>query len=340
MSGPVSPSIKELAPVILAEIKKARSVLLHCHPKPDPDSVGSVLATKLAIEQLGKKATVIKGDSDIPQEFMHFPGAKDIVGKHFFELDLADYDLFICEDSSSPQMVSRQGSLGAPMPIRTVIIDHHRSSERFGHINLVVQDYPATSQILFDLFTEWGIEITPEIASNLFVGIYSDTGGMKYMDVDAHTYEIMAGLVRIGARPFHMLDPLENSNTPATLAYQAAAMNNIETFLGGKLAITSVPYGTLVEKNITESDMNSIQLSAMLRRVIGWDVDVGMVEMKPSEIKLGFRTRNQDKYDVSRLAVAFGGGGHKAAAGAGITGKSLEEAKRLVVAKAKELYNL
>lgn len=332
--------MKEQAQAILAEINKAQSILLHCHPKPDPDSVGSALAMKFALEQLGKKVTVIKGDSDIPASFMHFPGADKIVRKNFFEIDLGQFDLFIIQDSGAPQMVSRCGRLEFPLPIRTVVIDHHRSNEMYGDINLVINTYPATAQLLFDLFSEWGIKITPEIAANLFIGIYYDTGGMKYMGADERTYEIMAKLVKTGIQPGKILDPIENSNTPATLAYQAAAMNSIETFLGGKLAIASVSHRVLVDNNITENDMGGIQLASILRRVIGWDIDAGLIEMKPKEIKMTFRTRDEDKYDVSRLAVALGGGGHKTAAGAGLTGKTLDEAKKIVVAKVKELYNL
>lgn len=340
MDGESAKIIKELAPVVLAEVKKAKSILLHCHPKPDPDSVGSALAMKLALEQIGKKATLIKGDSRMPEAFMHLPGARGIVSKNFFEIDQAEFDLFICQDSSSPQMVSRAGKLGAPMPIKTVIIDHHRSNERFGSINLVASALPATSQLLFEIFKEWGIDLTRDIAANLFAGIYSDTGGMKYMGANERTYEIMTDLVKTGISPFHILDPIENSYTPASMSYLCSALKSIETFVDGKVAIASVSSGDLSSHGITESDMSSIQLAHMLRRVIGWDLDVSMVELKPGEIKLGFRTRDEDRFDVSKIAVAFGGGGHKAAAGAGITGKTLAEAKEMVVAKAKELYNL
>src|SRR3954463_13074656 len=107
MLDPISPLIQEKAPVILAEIEKASSILLHCHPSPDPDSVGSALAMKFALEQLGKKVTVIRGDSEIPQAFMHFPGAGDIQSKSFGEVDLKNFDLFIIQDSGSPEMISR-----------------------------------------------------------------------------------------------------------------------------------------------------------------------------------------------------------------------------------------
>lgn len=327
-------------PLILAEIKKADSILLHCHPKPDPDSVGSALAMKFALEQMGKKVTVIRGDSEIPEAFMHFPGAGEIVPKNFSEIDLKQFDLFICQDASSPQMITRTVKLQFPLQIPSIIIDHHRSSEKFADINLVESDYPATAQVLYDLFTEWGIKITPDIASNLFVAIYSDTSGLKYRYTNVHSYEIMTKLVELGIDFNGLLDKMENSRTPASIAYEVAALSNIEYFLGGKLVVSSIPNDVIVKNNIVESDMGSVQISSILRTVIGWDIDVALVEVKPGEIKVGLRTRDEDKYDVSKLAVAFGGGGHKAAAGAGITGMSLDEAKKLVVAKAKELYNL
>lgn len=332
--------MKEKAAIILAEIKKASSILLHCHPKPDPDSVGSALAMKLALEQLGKKATVIKGDSEIPEAFMHFPGADGIVRKDFSEIDLKEFDLFICQDSSAPQMITRTKRLEFPLSIPTVIIDHHRSSEKFGAINLVEDAYPATAQLLYDVFYEWGIKMTPEIASNLFMGIYGDTSGLKYRLTNVRTYEIMTRLVETGIDFTGLLDRMENSRTPASIAYEHAALGNIEYFLDGKLVISSVPNEVIVGNNITEQDMGSVQISAILRTVIGWDLDVALVEVKPGEIKVGLRTRDENKYDVSRLAVALGGGGHKAAAGAGITGMSLDEAKKLVVAKARELYKI
>src|ERR1035437_6801700 len=98
--------VKKEAPKILAAIKSANNILLHCHPSPDPDSVGSALAMKFALEQLGKKATVIKGDSVIPQAFMHFPGANDIVQKNFGEVDLKEFDLFISLDAGGLNMIS------------------------------------------------------------------------------------------------------------------------------------------------------------------------------------------------------------------------------------------
>ena len=74
-------TVKKLAPEILDVIKKSESILLHCHPSPDPDSVGSALAMKFALQSLGKKVTIIAGDSPVPSAFSHFPGFAEIIPK-------------------------------------------------------------------------------------------------------------------------------------------------------------------------------------------------------------------------------------------------------------------
>lgn len=333
--------IKKLAPVILAEIQKANSILLHCHPSPDPDSVGSALAMKFALEQMGKKATVIKGDSDIPQAFMHFPGATEIVKKSFTELDPKEFDLFICQDSSTVDRISTKCSRkDFNPPMKVINIDHHRSNEMFGSINLVANDYPATAQMLYDIFTEWGIEITEPIATNLYIGIYTDTGGLKFGYTNAKSYEIMAALVKKVPRFSHYIDVMEGSKTPGSLAYLGAGLSGIETFLGGKMAVSSISLEKMKALNITEADMDGIHIASFLRNVAGWDIAVAMLERHAGDFKLSFRTRDANKYDLSKIAVAFNGGGHKAAAGASILGVTMDEAKQQIVAKAKELYNL
>jgi phosphoesterase RecJ-like protein len=146
--------IDEMAPVVLDAITKAENILLHCHPSPDPDSVGSVLAMKLALEQLGKKVTAIQGDSAIPQAFMHFPGASTIVKKNFGEVSLSDFDLFIILDSGSPEMIS-VNKPSFPLPIKSLVIDHHASNTSYADINLIDIASPATAYILFNLFKKY-----------------------------------------------------------------------------------------------------------------------------------------------------------------------------------------
>ncbi len=335
----ISPSIKEKAPLILAEIKKAKSILLHCHPSPDPDSVGSALAMKFALEQMGKKATVIKGDSEFPREFMHFPGAKDIVQKNFLEIDQSQFDLFLILDSAMIYMVSRRGDVKFLPTLKTIAIDHHESNGNFAELNLVVPSCPANCQLLFDIFKIWNITLTPEIAANLFIGMYTDTGAFKYRGVDKHTYEVVYELVKYIPDVSSLITDMENSSTPGFMAFEGAALSSIEIFFDGKFAFSSVPLSWMQEKNIRPTEVRTSEVSSFMLTVRDWDFVAAAVEIEPNVIKFSFRSKNIEKFDVAKLTSSLGGGGHRAAAGL-ILRTSLADAKKIVVEKAKELYKL
>lgn len=339
MDNDASPVIKEKAGLILAEVERAKSILLHCHPSPDPDSLGSVLAMKFVLEGMGKKVTVIKGDSDIPQAFMGFPGAKDIVQKNFLEMDPDQFDLFIALDSGSRQMISRRGEVVFPQSLTVVNIDHHASNENYGRINLVVSTYPSCTQVLYDLFKCWNVKLDGNIAANLFIGTYTDTGGFRYRGTTERTFAMAAELVRHAPNFADIIFAVEESNTPVFITFQREALNNVEIHLNGKLALTSISNAFLKENNVRSDEMSTHFTVSMLRSVIGWDITVVLLEVEPNKVKVNFRTRNAEKYDMTAIATVFGGGGHKAAAGATLS-VSLEEAKKIIVSRSKELYNL
>lgn len=337
MNNDIFPQIKAQAPLILAEIKKAKSILLHCHPSPDPDSVGSALAMKFVIEQLGGKATVIKGDNDIPQAFMHFPGAKDIVAKSWWEIDQSQFDLFIIVDSAL-NGVSRTKEMTMPT-MKVINIDHHRSNSGSGSINLIIPGISSCAELLFRLFQEFPITLTNEIATNLFMGIYTDSGGLKYEGTTPDTYKIMGQLTEIVPEFPRVVSQMENSHIPEEIYFQAIALSSVELFLGNELVISGVSYDTLIKNNLQGKNLGLHFISSILKSVIGWNITAAIVEAEPHKIKISFRTRDAVKYDLSKIAMVLGGGGHKAAAGATLN-MSLDDAKKLVVAKAKEMYNI
>lgn len=339
MNSGTTARIKELAPVILQEIRKASSILLHCHPSPDPDSLGSVLAMKEALEQLGKKVTAIRGDSAIPEGFSHFPGVETVVPKNFFDINPADFDLFIVLDSGGTNMISRYKPVELPLAIRSVVVDHHRTNPGYADVNLIEPSYPATSQILFDLFEMWQVKVTPDMARNLFAGIYADTGGFKYEGTTERTFATAGKLAAIAPDFPETISLMENSNTPAFLAFMALALGSIEVLLDGRLGLSVIPHAALREKGIPLPDVRTDAVSPLLRSVRQWKIAGILIELEPGKTKMSFRSGAAEAVDVSKLAAAFGGGGHAAAAGATVD-RPIAEAKAAVVAKAKELYNL
>lgn len=328
-------TVRDLAPQILDKIKSAKNILLHCHPGPDQDSVGSVLAMKYALEGMGKKVVALRGDSEIPSAFAGMPGCDGFTQSNFVDFMKSggpgqSVDLFIAMDSSSTDMISRAGEVVFPPSLAVVVIDHHVSNTRYGTINLVDSSYPATCQILADLFFSWGIDITREIATDLIMGIYSDTGGFKYQSVGPDTFGVMEKLVAIAPDYHKVIFGIENSGTAGELKFLGKALSSIETHCGGRLAIAAVPYDFVKKENLSASDMGSSDIANQLKSVVGWDIGVGMSEIEPGKIKVSFRTRDSERYDLSKIAGEVGGGGHRAAAGAFMT-MPLDEAKAKII---------
>ncbi len=331
-------TIKDFAPIFLKEINQASKILLHCHPSSDPDSVGSVLAMKLALETLNKNVTVIQGDDPIPEAF-DFPSVKTIIPKSYFDIDISQFDLFIALDSSSKGMISNKAEIIFPETLKVIVIDHHKSNKRYGNINFVNSDYPATAQILFDLFKEIKINFNHDIALNLFMGIYTDTGGFKYLKDPVPTLEIVGELAKFAPDYPNTIFTLENSNKKQKLIFEGLALLSIKEFFNGIVAVASVSRDDLVKNNINKEDIIPSIISNQLKSVIGYDIGIVMVEEDKDMVKLSIRTRDSNKYDVSKLAVSLGGGGHMAAAGARLN-MNIQNAIDKVVENIKVIYNL
>ncbi len=330
--------VKNFAPIILNEINNSNNVLLHCHPSPDPDSVGSALAMKFAIESMGKKVTLIQGDNEIPKAF-DFPGVNTILKKSYGEVDTTKFDLFIALDSGDKGMITNKQEVIFPENMRVVVVDHHVSNVGYGQINCIDATYPATAQILYDLFFEMGIKMTHDIAINLLVGIYTDTGGFQYGNINADTFKI-AGVLSEFATDFkNVIFTMNNSNRKEKLLFEGLALSSLKDYHDGQLAIVSVTNDQLIDSGIGEGDYHASDIVNTVKSVIGFNIAASLIERKKGEVKLSFRTRDKDRFDVSKIAVALGGGGHKGAAGA-VLNMTMQEAIDKVVETAKIIYNL
>ena len=292
---------------------------------------------KFALAKLGKEATIIKGDSEIPEAFKHFPGASEILMKSFWEIKPVDYDLFIILDSDIGG-VSRLKKVELPKEMMVINIDHHKTNSGQGRINIVDSTYPATAQLLFDIFRIMEVNITPEIAANLFMGIFTDTG-FKYEGTSSATFEVASILAKIYPAFPKLISIMENSNTLDDIAFRGMTLSSIESFYDDKVLLSVIPYELIREKKIPDVSVSAGSNSVLIRTVKGVEIAGVLIEPRPGRIKMSFRSGGSETCDVSRLAVALGGGGHRLAAGVDVE-MSLPEAKIRVVEKIKELYNL
>lgn len=333
----MSKNIDKFGFEIFNQIKKSKNILLHFHPGPDGDCVGSALAFFQALKNLGKNVTLISGDSEPPKSFSSLPNFDEIINKNYFQVDLVDFDLFIILDSASVSQISKIEPVVFPKNLKTINIDHHSSNSKFADINLI-EDYSSTCQVIYELCKKWKIKITPEIAACLLVGIYTDSGGFKYPPTDYKTFEAVSELVKIEPDFSKFIFNIENNDDPNRLKVLAIMLDSIETFLGDHVAMASLDYKTIKKKKISPNITENLNVANMLKAVTGWDIGISMIEYQPKKVKVSFRTRDPEKYDLNVIASATGsGGGHKAAAGATIN-KPLKYAKKFLLKIISEIH--
>lgn len=322
--------VKELSPKIWEEIKNSKNILLHNHPSPDADSVGGSLALMHFLESLGKLVRVIAGDSKTPEDLKHLPGVEKIRQKNFFQIDLSKFDLFLILDSSNKDMVSREDEVVFPKNLKTIVLDHHTSNKGFGAVNLICPEYIATCLLIYDLLKLWRVDINPNTAVCLLVGIYFDSGGFKYFPTDSNTFLAAAELSKVAPDYHKTIMLIENSSHPKDIEFLKLGLNSINHYFSDKVAVSEIRFEDLEAKGITEENIDKAHISNILKSVIGWDVAVSLIEIKPGLVNVGLRTRNPETYDLSKLALALGGGGHPGAAGATIE-KPFNEAKEILL---------
>ncbi len=309
--------IKELASEILEVILKSKKILLHCHPYPDPDSIGSVLAMSEVLKHMGKEVFSIIGDTEYPQNLLGLPNYKWIQPKNFTQIDTSEFDLFIILDSSSTAQITRLVPIVFPDNMNTIVIDHHPTNSKFGKINLVESSYSSTSQILYELFKLWNVEVSPDTAVCLFMGIYADTGGFKYLNSTPETIFVASELVKINPNYHKLLFDLENSKKPIEIEMVGLAFSSVEKYFSNQVVLSVIRYEEIKKRNLSKNDAMEGLVASQLRTVVGWDLVASLVEAEHNVVTVSLRTRDENKFDVSKIAKTVGekGGGHKGAAG-------------------------
>lgn len=316
---------------ILEKIKVANKILINCHQRPDLDSISSAFSMCQALHKLGKQSEIICPDDKLPE--LDFLKCFDDFQKIDFQtFDFSQYDLFIILDSASPEVVT--GSKEIPLPaIEKIVIDHHITNARFGDINLIDDSRSSATELLYLLFEDWQIEIDKDLATSLLTGILGDTGAFEYHNTTSRTLHIAAELMEQGADKDGILLKIFRSKPMNLMKFWGKVLDSLEVDESGKFTWCAIPYE--VYKNLGEPQTARESASSLFSRMIdGTKFGIVMLEESPGFIRASFRARSTD-FDVSKIALALGGGGHAGAAGATIQG-NFNEAVEKVVKAAKQ----
>jgi phosphoesterase RecJ-like protein len=310
MSSPQTQTTSDLQAVADAFRSNDRFLLV-THENADGDALGSLLATKLALDQLGKDSVMyLYGDAPLPKEygFMELSGIRreppsDAAERVLVAVDCANEtrmgpDLTLLDDARL-----------------SLDIDHHHDNSRFGDVNLVVGDASSTGEVLRDVFAELGVELTPEIAEALYIAVVTDTGRFQYGNTTPKALRLAAELVEAGADVHRVFQGVYESVEFAKLKLLGRALERAQVYEGGRLVVSYLLRTDFTDLNVAEAFSEGI--IDYLRAVEGAEMAALIREPPRREgppRRISLRSSN-DELDVSAIARKSGGGGHRQAAG-------------------------
>ena len=290
------------------ELKAAARFLLTTHENPDGDALGSMLALRGVLEQLGKDVVMFLGAKEfpLPVEYRFLPleevfheAPADVVDRVLVFLDCGNIERMPVE------FLKREGA-------NVLNIDHHHDNTRFGTVNLVDVEASSTAEIVFDLAPHLGVVITPAIASALYVGLVTDTGRFMYENTDARAHRMAATLIEAGVdvndtyRRLYERVPLEK------LKLVARALDKVERFDESRFAVTYLSAQDYEETGASEVLTEGI--IDHIRSLEGTAVAAVIRDREGGARKVSLRSTD-GAVDVSAIAGRYGGGGHPRAAG-------------------------
>lgn len=307
-------------------IEGSKKIGIFNHKNPDGDAMGTAYALKLALIGLGKQAEVfIKEEYKKSREYSF---VKDIPSSLLPE----ECDLLVAVDSSDKE---RLGDFASFFDKKTpaLSVDHHISHIPFSNVTVLDAKAPACAQVLFELLEYMQINITKDIAHNLYVALASDTGSFKYSSTTAKTHLIAARLIELGADVGAISKKLFDTNSFEYLNMLKLAIEKLELFYDGRLAVLCLEEDDFKKCGINESEAGGI---VSLPRTVEGALISAYLRPRENEIKVSLRSDSH--INAAKIAEGFGGGGHIKAAGFSLACGGILNAKEIVVnAVGKEL---
>jgi phosphoesterase RecJ-like protein len=312
MSSPQTTTPAADLSAVAAALREHERVLVTTHENPDGDALGSLLASNLALQQLGKDTVMyLGGEAPLPAEYA-FMELDDLVRQ--VPEDAAERAL-LAVDCANESRLGPDPEILVSAPI-VINVDHHHDNTRFGSINLVVPDASSTGEVLRDVFRELDVELTPEIAEALYIALVTDTGRFQYRNTTSKALRLAAELVDAGADVHRVFEGVYETVQFAKLKLLARALERAQIYQGGRLVVSNLKRTDFHEVGAAEPYSEGI--IDYLRAVEGADM-AALIREPPRDSgpthRISLRA-SSDEIDVSAIARASGaGGGHRQAAG-------------------------
>ena len=301
--------------------------LLISHIRPDCDALGSELGMAGVLEALGKSVRIVNGQATPPNLAFLDPQQKiKAIHEHVQPAELADVEVAMILDTSAWAQLGPMSDWIKETKAQIIILDHHVSADELGAISFKNTSAEATGRLVVEAAEALGVKLTAEIATPLFAALATDTGWFRFGSAGATCYRTAAKLIEAGASPAQIYGDLYERETEGRVRLRGVVLARIETEFDTRLVHTFIKTEDFAKTGAVPTDTED--LINLTLAIQGTQFAVIFVEQLSGGYKLSFRSRCA--LDCSRISEKFGGGGHKAAAGAFLDG-SLEEVQDKVL---------
>lgn len=307
-------------------INNSNKILLISHKSPDGDTLGATTAFYDVLTRRGKKADLACVDS-VPENLKFLPYSD----KFQDSFDLDKYDLICIFDVAATHLLGflekYPNILDKNRGVPIINIDHHKSNDNYGTINLVKPESASTTVLLTQVLEKLNWKISSTAATSLLTGIYTDTGSFMHSNTDPLTLKVSSRLLSLGANLRKISKHIFNTTKISTLRLWGRVLRNIYK------TEDNITVSVVQENDFKETGTDYTELTGVvdyINSVPDSSFSLLLTEQKKGLVKGSLRTLNDD-VDLSEKAQIFGGGGHKKAAGFTLQGKLQKEVKWTVV---------
>jgi len=302
---------------LLGVLRDAQSFVLTSHVRPDCDALGSELGMLGILEAIGKDVRIVNAQATPANLKWIDPDHRlESLAEGVKTDDLVSRDVLIVLDTSAWAQLGAMGDVAKAMREKVLVVEHHVSEDDLSDRWFKDTSAEATARIVYEIGLRLKVPLSKRIATPLYAGLSTDTGGFRFPNVSGESFRVAARLVDAGADPTAIYRELFEQDSLARLHLVGRTLAGAQASHGGRVIVSTVRQSDIKEVQAQPADTED--LVNLTLAVKGTEVAVILIEQPDGRIKTSFRSRSQ--VDCNALAARFGGGGHKAAAGAILPG--------------------
>lgn len=297
-------TLEEIAEALL----KRDHVCICGHVSPDGDCIGSQLALRAALVQLGKDVHVLlAADAPLERSFACLPGADELVPAEAFD---GRCEVFVQVDAPDAKRIGEAAAALRAQALFTITVDHHAVDRRETDLSYTDPDAASTSMLVWGLAGHLGVDRAGDVAACAYTGLMTDTGRFQYQNADAAAFEAAAQMVAAGAAPGAIAREVYQNRRLASVLLEAVAIAHLELSADGRTALSWLSAADFAACGASRPDAEP--LIDVLRAIEGVAIAC-MLREQDGQVRGSLRAKGDA--DVAALACELGGGGHRAAAG-------------------------